>query len=511
MSVLEEARARDAADPLAEYRDRFELPDGVIYLDGNSLGPLPKATPARIERLLRREWGGGLIRSWNETPDGEPGWIGWPQRLGATIAPLVGAQPDEVIVTDSVSVNLFKLIAAALEMRPGRKAVLSEPGNFPTDLYMIEGLERQGLAERRLAERAELPSALGEDVALLLLTHVHYRTGERHDMAALTRAAHEAGALVLWDLSHSVGALPVDLDAIGADFAVGCGYKYLNGGPGAPAFAYVARRHHEALRQPLSGWMGHARPFAFDDDYAPAPGVDRLLCGTPPVLGMAALEVGAALVAEIGIERLVGEVDRAAPLVPRMSGRWGAGAGVARRPGRRWQPTLLPPPGSLRADPGADRARRDRRLSRTRRPALRLRAGLSVVRRYQRAPRRRCARYWRRTSGTPPSFASGRWSLEPRLFGSNLPLADRRAIFLDRHRVLIAFFAGLNALARDRDVTGQATTRSSLARRDTGTLTLLGADVGKFVAGAVFRHRHAAAQPHRCEEARGQIKTLHLE
>ena len=307
MSVLEEARAWDAADPLAEYRDRFELPDGVIYLDGNSLGPLPKATPARIERLLRSEWGGGLIRSWNATPDGEPGWIGWPQRLGSTIAPLVGAQPDEVIVADSVSVNLFKLIAAALEMRPGRKAVLSERGNFPTDLYMIEGLERQGLTERRLAERAELPSALGEDVALLLLTHVHYRTGERHDMAALTRAAHEAGALVLWDLSHSVGALPVDLDAIGADFAVGCGYKYLNGGPGAPAFAYVARRHHEALRQPLSGWMGHARPFAFDDDYAPAPGVDRLLCGTPPVLGMAALEVGAALVAEIGVERLWGK------------------------------------------------------------------------------------------------------------------------------------------------------------------------------------------------------------
>jgi kynureninase len=297
--VLERAKALDAADPLASYRERFLLPDGVIYLDGNSLGALPAATPARLAEVVRGEWGEGLIRSWN-TAD----WIGMPRRVGEKIAPLIGAAPHEVIAADSTSVNLFKLIAAALAMRPGRKVVLSEPGNFPTDLYMIAGLEAQGLATRRLAERDRLAEALDADVALLLLTHVHYKTGALHDMAALTRAAHEAGALVLWDLSHSAGALPVDLNGCEADLAVGCGYKYLNGGPGAPAFAFVADRHHATLRQPLTGWMGHAAPFAFSDDYAPAEGVDRLLCGTPPTLGLAALETGIELVAEIGVERL---------------------------------------------------------------------------------------------------------------------------------------------------------------------------------------------------------------
>lgn len=297
--MLAEARALDAADPLREYRARFDLPEGVIYLDGNSLGALPKVTADRMARVIRGEWGEGLIRSWNSA-----GWIGMPQRVGAKIAPLIGAAPDEVIACDSTSVNLFKLIAAALRMRPGRKVVLSEPGNFPTDLYMIGGLEAQGLAERRLAPRERIAEALDGDVALLLLTHVHYKTGAIFDMAALTRAAHEAGALVLWDLSHSAGAIPVELAACEADFAVGCGYKYLNGGPGAPAFAYAARRHHEALEQPLTGWMGHAAPFAFADDYAPAPGVDRLLAGTPPILGLAALECGVELAAEIGIDRL---------------------------------------------------------------------------------------------------------------------------------------------------------------------------------------------------------------
>lgn len=299
MNLLDRARGLDAADPLAEYRDRFDLPEGVIYLDGNSLGALPKATPARLEQVLRGEWGEGLIRSWNIAD-----WITLPQRVGAKIAPLVGAQPHEVIVADSVSVNLFKLISAALKMRPGRKVILSEPGNFPTDLYMIQGLEGQGLAERRLADREAIADALDEDVALLLLTHVHYKSGAMFDMAALTRAAHEVGALVLWDLSHTGGAMPVNLNGCEADFAVGCGYKYLNGGPGAPAYAFVAERHHDALEQPLSGWMGHAAPFDFSDDYAPAPGVDRLLCGTPSILAMAALEVGVELIAEIGVERL---------------------------------------------------------------------------------------------------------------------------------------------------------------------------------------------------------------
>ena len=299
-----EARAAefDAADPLGPYRDRFTLPERVIYLDGNSLGALPKATPAALARVVEAEWGEGLIRSWNSA-----GWFDMAGRVGAKIAPLIGAGPHEVIACDSTSVNLFKLIAAALAMRPGRKVVLSEPGNFPTDLYMIAGLEAQRLATRRLAERDKLVEALRDDVALLMLTHAHYKTGALHDMAALTRAAHDAGALVLWDLSHSTGALPVDLNAVGADFAVGCGYKYLCGGPGAPAFAFVAERHQAELQQPLTGWFGHAAPFAFSDDYAGAPGIERLQCGTPPVLGLAALEVGVDLIAEIGVVRLYGK------------------------------------------------------------------------------------------------------------------------------------------------------------------------------------------------------------
>ena len=301
MSMLERARALDAADPLAEYRERFNLPEGVIYLDGNSLGALPKTTPDRLAQVMREEWGRDLIKSWN-TAD----WISLPQRVGGKIAPLIGAQPHEVIVADSVSVNLFKLMSAALAMQKGagRKIILSEPGNFPTDLYMIQGLEKQGLATQRLAERDGIADALDQDVALLLLTHVHYKTGAKYEMAALTRAAHDAGALVLWDLSHTGGAMPVALNECEADFAVGCGYKYLNGGPGAPAYAYVAERHHEALEQPLSGWMGHAQPFAFDDDYQPAPGIDRLLCGTAPILSVAALEEGVDLSAEIGVDRL---------------------------------------------------------------------------------------------------------------------------------------------------------------------------------------------------------------
>jgi len=295
----ERAREFDAADPLAPYRDRFVLPEEVIYLDGNSLGMLPKATPARLAEVVGREWGHDLIRSWNSAD-----WISMPQRVGGKIAPLIGAQPHQVIACDSVSVNLFKLISAALAMRPERKVILSEPGNFPTDLYMIEGLEKQGLAERRLAPRERIAEALDDSVALLMLTHAHYKTGEFFDMAALTRAAHEAGALVLWDLSHSGGALPLGLDACQADFAVGCGYKYFNGGPGAPAYAYVAERHLAATRQPLTGWFGHRAPFAFSDDYEAAPGIEKLLCGTPPILGLAALEVGVDLIAEIGVERL---------------------------------------------------------------------------------------------------------------------------------------------------------------------------------------------------------------
>ncbi|MDJ0644107.1 MAG: kynureninase [Erythrobacter sp.] len=297
--MIERSRELDAADPIAKYRDRFVLPEGVIYLDGNSLGALPKATPAAMQRAVEQEWGEGLIRSWNDA-----GWFEMGSRVGAKIAPLIGAEPQEVIATDSVSINIFKLIAAALAMRPGRKAILSEPGNFPTDIYMIEGLVRQGLAEQRLARRDQLFHALDDDVALLMLTHAHYKTGELFDMARLSEAAHEAGALVLWDLSHSTGALPVDLNAVDADFATGCGYKYLCGGPGAPAFAFVAERHHRHLSQPLTGWFGHARPFAFIDEYEAAAGIEKLQCGTSPILGLTALEVGVEVIAEIGVGRL---------------------------------------------------------------------------------------------------------------------------------------------------------------------------------------------------------------
>lgn len=284
-----ECEALDRADPLAPLRARFRLPPGVIYLDGNSLGALPADTPARIADAVERQWGQDLIRSWNSA-----GWVDLPQRVGAKIAALIGAHADEVIAADATSVNLFKVLSAALQMRPQRRVILSESGNFPTDLYVAQGLIAQ-LGQRhelKLVERADLPAAIDERVAVVMLTQVDYRTGSRLDMPAITRAAHAAGALMLWDLAHSAGAFPVDLNAADADFAVGCGYKYLNGGPGAPAFLYVARRHQAAFAQPLSGWMGHAAPFAFETGYRPAAGVARYLCGTPPVLSMIALEAG---------------------------------------------------------------------------------------------------------------------------------------------------------------------------------------------------------------------------
>jgi len=298
--TLDEARALDAADPLRAFRDRFDLPQGVLYLDGNSLGALPKATRARLKTAVDEEWGQGLIRSWNSHD-----WIGAPARVGGKIAGLVGAKPGEVIVADSTSVNLFKLIAAALRARPGRKVILTEPGNFPTDLYVAQGVaELMGDVEIRLAPASAIAEAVDEQVALVMLTHVHYKSGARHDMAALTHRAQEAGALALWDLSHSAGALEVDLNGVNADLAVGCGYKYLNGGPGAPAFLFVAERHQAVLRSPLTGWMGHADPFEFVDNYRAVDGIGRFLCGTPSVLAMLALEVGVDLVAEAGMPAL---------------------------------------------------------------------------------------------------------------------------------------------------------------------------------------------------------------
>lgn len=292
---LADARALDAADPLAAFRDRFALPEGVIYLDGNSLGPLPLAAREAVARTVDVEWGAGLIRSWNDA-----GWIAAPRRVGGKIARLIGAEADEVVVADSTSVNLFKLAAAALRARPGRRVILTETGNFPTDLYMAGGLaDLLPGVEVRALPTARIAEGLGDDVALLQLSHVHYKTADRVDMAGLTAAAQAVGALTLWDLSHSAGAIEVDLNGCNADLAVGCGYKFLNGGPGAPAFLFVARRHQAQLTSPLSGWMGHAAPFDFSDDYQPAPGVDRFLCGTPAMLSLAALEAGVDLALEV--------------------------------------------------------------------------------------------------------------------------------------------------------------------------------------------------------------------
>lgn len=298
-ALHETIAALDAADPLASYRDRFFLPDGITYLDGNSLGALPHATPARVQAVMQEEWGTGLIRSWNSAD-----WIGAPQRVGGKIARIVGAQPHEVVVADSTSINLSKLIMAVLAAAPHRTTVLSEPGNFPTDLYMVESaLATVGGGRRlQLADREQLVQQITDDTALVLLTHVHYKTADVYDMQALTAAAHAKGALVLWDLSHSVGAVPLALNACNADLAVGCGYKFLNGGPGAPAFLFVAERHHDALVSPLGGWMGHARPFEFVDTYEPAPGIARFLCGTPPILSLAALESGVDIHLEVDMQ-----------------------------------------------------------------------------------------------------------------------------------------------------------------------------------------------------------------
>jgi kynureninase len=284
--------ALDRADPLAALRDQFALPDGVIYLDGNSLGALPRATAARVAAVVAREWGDGLIRGWNDA-----GWMDLPRAVGDGIGRLIGAPPGSVLVADSTSVNLFKLLGAALALRPGRHEILTQTEDFPTDGYIAAGLANllgQGHRLRRVAPE-DLQTSLGADTAVLLLTHVNYRTGAMHDMATLTRAAHGAGALVLWDLAHSAGAVPVDLAGVDADFAVGCGYKFLNGGPGAPAFLYAAPRLHGELRFPLTGWLGHAEPFAFAAEFTAAPGIAAALVGTPPVLSLAALQVGVAL------------------------------------------------------------------------------------------------------------------------------------------------------------------------------------------------------------------------
>ncbi|MGB0410930.1 MAG: kynureninase [Pikeienuella sp.] len=292
--------AMDAADPIAHLRDRFSLPEGDIYLDGNSLGALPLGVMERLERAVLKEWGQGLIRSWNDAD-----WYPAPQRAGTAIARMIGADDDEVIVCDSTSVNLYKVLIGGLRMRPGRRIIVSEIGNFPTDVYMnAEAAEVMG-CELRCVEPEDVEQAIeeaGEDLALVQLTHVHYKTGRVYDMAGITRRAQDLGGMVIWDLAHSAGALPVELNACNVDFAVGCGYKYLNGGPGAPAFVFVAKRHLADMKQPLPGWHGHAEPFSFTQDYAPHPTIDQMLTGTASQLATLALETALEVFSDVDMK-----------------------------------------------------------------------------------------------------------------------------------------------------------------------------------------------------------------
>jgi kynureninase len=285
--TLTEARELDTADPLAFARERFRVPEAVIYLDGNSLGALPAAAPDALAKTAERQWGEDLIASWNKH-----GWIDWPTRIAARLAPIVGAKPSELLIADSTSVCLFKLLAAAVRARPGRKTILTQKRNFPTDLYVVQGLADMLGLRVKAVEPDEIVGAIDADTAVVTITHVDYRSATFYDMPAINQAAQEAGALVVWDLSHSAGAIELDLHGAGSELAIGCGYKYLNGGPGAPAFLYVAEHMQVQLQSPLQGWMGHAEPFAFVDDYRPAEGMLKFLTGTPSILALAALQAG---------------------------------------------------------------------------------------------------------------------------------------------------------------------------------------------------------------------------
>jgi kynureninase len=291
MTTLQDCQALDAQDPLRALREQFQLPPNTVYLDGNSLGVLPRTTAVRVADVVTREWGTDLIQSWNKNH-----WFELPQRVGDKIARLIGAGPGEVVAADTTSINLYKVLSAALnicaEDAPSRRQIVSERSNFPTDLYIAEALCKERGFELVLVEPEGIAQALTARVAVLMLTHVNYRTGAMHDMAAVTAAAHAEGALMVWDLAHSAGAVPVDLTAARADFAVGCGYKYLNGGPGAPAFVWVNPLHTDRCWQPLAGWWGHAAPFAFTPDYQPAKGITRYQCGTQPIISLAALDCG---------------------------------------------------------------------------------------------------------------------------------------------------------------------------------------------------------------------------
>ncbi len=304
------AAVLDAQDSLRGFRDAFIIPDGVIYLDGNSLGLLPKVAAARARRTIEQEWGASAISGWNDHH-----WIDLPQRVGAGIAGLIGAHDDEVVAGETTSVNLFKCLSAAFTLRPGRSVIIVSDDDFPTDLYIAEGIASIIGVELRRVEPSRVLDALDDSVAAVSFSHINYRTARIEDMVSITAQSQQAGALVVWDLCHSAGAIPVALNAALVDFAVGCGYKYLNGGPGAPAFLFASRRHHALMRQPLSGWMGHAAPFDFDARYRPAAGIRRMLTGTPPVVALSMLEESVAILQEAGVARLRDKAERMSALL----------------------------------------------------------------------------------------------------------------------------------------------------------------------------------------------------
>lgn len=288
-------------------RQRFFLADDVIYLDGNSLGPLPKSVPDRIAEAVRVEWGNSLVKGWNEA-----GWFALPSKVARRIEPLIGAEPETVAVGDSTSVNLFKVLSAALNLVGSRRRILSDAGNFPSDLYVADGLTRlvdDGFHVSALPPE-DVEAAISEDVAIVMLTEVDYRTGRRRDMKAVTKAAHAVGAIIIWDLAHSAGAFPVRLAECGADFAVGCGYKFLNGGPGAPAFLYVAPRNANAFFPAIAGWMGHDDPFSFEPSYRPGQGIKKMQAGTPSILSMTALDEALTLYDDVDLTELQAESQK---------------------------------------------------------------------------------------------------------------------------------------------------------------------------------------------------------
>ena len=330
--TLDEARKLDDSDPLAFARGRFQIPDNIIYLDGNSLGALPVAAPAALTRT-ERQWGDDLIASWNKHE-----WIDWPTKIAARLAPIVGAKPNELLITDSTSVSLFKLLASAAAARPVKRTILTQQANFPTDLYVAHGLAEMLGLQLKAVPPEQVLAAIDGDTTVVTLTHVDYRSAAIHDMRAINDAAHSAGALTVWDLSHSAGAIELDLNAAGCDLAVGCGYKYLNGGPGAPAFIYVAERLQDELTNRLQGWMGHAEPFAFVDDYRPAQGILKFLTGTPSILAIAALDAGLATFDEISMADVAAKSRKLSSLfVSEVEARCGSEVRLAspRNPGER--------------------------------------------------------------------------------------------------------------------------------------------------------------------------------